>query len=218
MDINIYLDIRIDPDIFQIRLKSAHKSLNPIQIYFKLTKIRSDWIWITKILDHIQFIDHIQSITTPLDSPQPGARATDGVETKPSQAIIGFWLCAFMTHGIILKGLRNIHASVTFKNQNHKRGGLRWWPFDLHIQLITKRQRNVARTGEMSNQRDKFGTDDSPQWPGLSPRNMQSCTFELEGYISNFRWGNLAFSETIRIRERGDILETEPVIYSLHHW
>lgn len=151
-------------------------------------------------------------------SPQPGARATDGVETKPSQAIIGFWICAFMTHGIILKGLRNIHASVTFKNQNHKRGGLRWWPFDHHIQLIIKRQRNVARNGEKSNQKDKFGTEDSPQWSILSPRNMQSCTFEPEGYISNFRWGNLAFSQTIRIRETGDILETEPGIYSLHHW
>ena len=50
------LDITIDPDLLQIRLRSAHRYSNPIQIYFKTIQIRSDWIWIMWILDHIQSI------------------------------------------------------------------------------------------------------------------------------------------------------------------
>ena len=36
------LDIKIDLDLLQIRLRSAHQYLNPIQIYFKPIQIRSD--------------------------------------------------------------------------------------------------------------------------------------------------------------------------------
>ena len=50
------LDIKTDPDLLQIRLKSAHRYPNPIQIHFKPTQIRSDWIWITWILGLIQSI------------------------------------------------------------------------------------------------------------------------------------------------------------------
>ena len=50
------LDIMIDPDLLQIRLKSTHQYSNPIQIHFKPTQIRFDWIWITWILDQIQSI------------------------------------------------------------------------------------------------------------------------------------------------------------------
>ena len=54
MDID--LDIKIDPYLLQIRLRSAHRYPNPIQIHFKPIQIRSDWIWITWILDQIQSI------------------------------------------------------------------------------------------------------------------------------------------------------------------
>ena len=47
------LDIKIDPDLLQIRLRSTHRYPNPIQIHFKPIQIRSDWIWITWILDHV---------------------------------------------------------------------------------------------------------------------------------------------------------------------
>ena len=50
------LGIMIDLYLLQIRLKSIHQYPNPIQIHFKPTQIRSDWIWITWILDQIQSI------------------------------------------------------------------------------------------------------------------------------------------------------------------
>ena len=50
------LDIKIDPDLLQIRLTSAHRYSNSIQIHFKPTQIRSDWIWIMWILGQIQSI------------------------------------------------------------------------------------------------------------------------------------------------------------------
>ena len=50
------LDIKIDLDLFQIRLRSAHQYSNPIQIHFKPTQIQSNWIWITWILGQIQSI------------------------------------------------------------------------------------------------------------------------------------------------------------------
>ena len=50
------LDIKIDLYLLQIRLKSAHRDPNPIQINFKPIQIRSDWIWITWIFDQIQSI------------------------------------------------------------------------------------------------------------------------------------------------------------------
>ena len=54
MDMDLY--IKIDPDLLQFRLRSAYRYPNPIQIYFKPIQIRSDWIWITWILDQIQSI------------------------------------------------------------------------------------------------------------------------------------------------------------------
>ena len=50
------LDIKIDSYLLQIRLRSAHRYPNLIQIHFKSIQIRSDWIWITWILDQIQSI------------------------------------------------------------------------------------------------------------------------------------------------------------------
>ena len=50
------LDIKIDPDLLHIRLRSAHQYPNPIQIHLKPTQIQSDWIWITWILGQIQSI------------------------------------------------------------------------------------------------------------------------------------------------------------------
>ena len=50
------LDIKIDPNLLQIRLRSTHRYPNPIQIHFKPIQIQSDWIWITWILDQIQSI------------------------------------------------------------------------------------------------------------------------------------------------------------------
>ena len=50
------LDIKIDPYLPQIRLRSVHRYPNPIQIHFKPIQIRSNWIWITWILDQIQSI------------------------------------------------------------------------------------------------------------------------------------------------------------------
>ena len=50
------LDIKIYPDLLQIHLRSAHRYPNSIQIHFKPIQIRSDWIWITWILDQIQSI------------------------------------------------------------------------------------------------------------------------------------------------------------------
>lgn len=46
MDIN--LNIKIDTDMLQIRLRSTVRYLNPIKIHFKSTQIQSDWI-----LDHM---------------------------------------------------------------------------------------------------------------------------------------------------------------------
>ena len=56
MDIDMDLDIKINPYLLQIRLRSAHRYPNPIQIHFKSIQIQSNWIWITWILDQIQSI------------------------------------------------------------------------------------------------------------------------------------------------------------------
>ena len=74
------LDIKIYPDLLQIRLKSAHRCPNPIQSHFKPIQIRSDWIWITWILDQIQSIAIPSTDRTPAGQPpwplsyQPGLR------------------------------------------------------------------------------------------------------------------------------------------------
>ena len=59
------LDIKIDPDMLQIRFKYAHQYPNPIQIHFKPIQIRSNWIWIMWILDQIQSI----AIPTQIENP-----------------------------------------------------------------------------------------------------------------------------------------------------
>ena len=56
MDLDLDLDIKTDPYLLQIRLRSAHWYPNSIQIHFTLIQIRSDWIWIRWILDQIRFI------------------------------------------------------------------------------------------------------------------------------------------------------------------
>ena len=70
------LDIKIDPDLLQSRLRSAHRYPNPIQIHFKPIQIRSDWIWITWILDQIQPIAIPNRITREEDQRKRNSKWT----------------------------------------------------------------------------------------------------------------------------------------------
>ena len=80
------LDIKIDPDLLQIRLRSAHRYQNPIQIHFKPIQIRSNWIWITWIFDQIQ------SIVIPSIQPNLVRNKDDneGKREKRRQGVAGF--------------------------------------------------------------------------------------------------------------------------------
>lgn len=54
MDLDLY--IKIDSDLFQIHLKSAHRYPTPIEIHFKSAQIQSNLIWIRWILSQIRSI------------------------------------------------------------------------------------------------------------------------------------------------------------------